>query len=307
MLVGIPRGLLFYEFETMWTNFFKQLDIDYIFSPETNKKIFEHGTNLAMHEACLPYKILLGHVEYLIDKCDYILIPRLGGYGFYDRMCTRYQATIDVCYNIFRDRDIKILPFNVDYSSREIELASFIDMGKVLGKKRRDSFRAYIIARQAANTEALIRENNLKNKLNKESTKILLVGHIYNTLDKYIGEPIKSFLEDMGVDVIFATDMDNIEAENMSKEITNTMPWTYNRILLGSANKLESQVDGIILLSSFNCGPDSMANEIIIRKINDKPILNLVIDGQEGMAGIETRLESFIDIILFKKRRFLYG
>ena len=40
---------------------------------------------------------------------------------------------------------------------------------------------------------------------------------------------------------------------------------------------------------------------MIIRRVKDKPVLNLIIDGQEGSAGMETRLESFLDIIKFKK------
>jgi predicted nucleotide-binding protein (sugar kinase/HSP70/actin superfamily) len=60
-------------------------------------------------------------------------------------------------------------------------------------------------------------------------------------------------------------------------------------------------VDGIILLSAFPCGPDSMVNELITRKVKDVPMLNLVLDSQSGTAGIETRLESFVDIIRFKE------
>ena len=61
------------------------------------------------------------------------------------------------------------------------------------------------------------------------------------------------------------------------------------------------RIDGIIILSTFPCGPDSMVNEIVIRRVKDKPILNLILDGQEGTAGLETRLESFIDIIKYKR------
>jgi len=59
-------------------------------------------------------------------------------------------------------------------------------------------------------------------------------------------------------------------------------------------------VDGIIVMSAFPCGPDAMVNEMIQRKIKNVPILNLTLDGQSGSAGIETRLESFIDIIRFR-------
>ena len=58
---------------------------------------------------------------------------------------------------------------------------------------------------------------------------------------------------------------------------------------------------GIILLSAFPCGPDAMVNELITRRVKGVPILNLVLDSQSGIAGVETRLESFIDIIRFKE------
>ena len=44
-----------------------------------------------------------------------------------------------------------------------------------------------------------------------------------------------------------------------------------------------------------------MVNEMLMRKNNGIPVLNLVMDGQNGDAGVETRVESFIDIIGFKK------
>ena len=44
-----------------------------------------------------------------------------------------------------------------------------------------------------------------------------------------------------------------------------------------------------------------MVNELILRRVKGIPILNLVLDSQSGAAGVETRLESFIDIIRFKE------
>ena len=62
------------------------------------------------------------------------------------------------------------------------------------------------------------------------------------------------------------------------------------------------KTDGIILLSAFPCGPDSMVNERIVREFSGMPVLNLVMDSQNGTAGMETRLESFVDILRFKRR-----
>ena len=44
-----------------------------------------------------------------------------------------------------------------------------------------------------------------------------------------------------------------------------------------------------------------MVNELLARRVTRVPMLNLVLDSQSGTAGIETRLESFIDIIRFKE------
>ena len=43
------------------------------------------------------------------------------------------------------------------------------------------------------------------------------------------------------------------------------------------------------------------SNELIARRVKGVPILNLVLDSQTGTAGVETRLESFIDIIRLKR------
>ena len=64
---------------------------------------------------------------------------------------------------------------------------------------------------------------------------------------------------------------------------------------------LRGQVDGIVLVSAFPCGPDSMTDDAIMRYVQGLPILNLTIDAQSGTAGVETRIESFVDILRYQK------
>ncbi len=306
MRVGIPRGLLYYEFALMWTTFLDELGVEYIISPETDKEIYQKGVNHAMDESCLPLKVFLGHVEFLIGKCDYILVPRMETLGYYDRMCTRYQATIDLVANTFREEGLTILPFNINYSEGESERKSFIKLGKFLGKRKSQSILAYRKAKHLRNDAISNQEKKMEDKLSSDKVKILLVGHKYNVFDAYSGSMILNYLKEMDVELLLATDMDGKKADFYAKELTDTMPWTFNRQLLGAILKFKPKIDGIILISSFNCGPDSMANEMILRKIKNVPILNLVIDGQEGVGGLETRLESFLDIILFQKEGGLF-
>lgn len=75
--IGIPRALLYYKYGDLWENFFNDLDCEIVHSPETNNEILEKGKKLSVDESCLSLKIYMGHVDYLIGKVDYILIPRI--------------------------------------------------------------------------------------------------------------------------------------------------------------------------------------------------------------------------------------
>ena len=67
--------------------------------------------------------------------------------------------------------------------------------------------------------------------------------------------------------------------------------------LIRAINYYKEYVDGIIIISAFPCGPDSIVNDLIIRNTKDIPIINLIIDEVSSNTGILTRLESFMDII----------
>ncbi|WIV11631.1 acyl-CoA dehydratase activase-related protein [Proteiniborus sp. MB09-C3] len=301
MKIGIPRALLYYKYSYLWETFFEELGIEYIVSPDTNKEIINKGMTYAIDEACLSSKIYLGHVEWLIDKCDYILVPRVSNYGSAGTVCTKFQAIYDIVKNTFRDRNINILYYNIDVKSADFEVRAFLKMGKVLNKRKSQCMRAYLIAKQAEKTAKIMDEKYQEQLLNENKIKILLIAHHYNINDKYIGAPIIDYIRDTGAVPIIGDIANKKEAIEKSYEITETLPWEYNKELIGSIAMYKDRVDGIILISSFNCGPDSLVNEIIIRRVKDKPILNLIVDGQEGSAGMETRLESFLDIIKFKK------
>lgn len=77
----------------------------------------------------------------------------------------------------------------------------------------------------------------------------------------------------------------------MNHFILNLTKESIGSIILSNPN-----IDGVIFLSSFPCGPDSLVNELAIRKI-DIPAINLVVDDLSSESGIVTRLESFVDIL----------
>ena len=56
-------------------------------------------------------------------------------------------------------------------------------------------------------------------------------------------------------------------------------------------------MDGILLVTAFPCGTDSLANELVLRREKHLPIAQILLDEQQGMAGMQTRIECFMDIL----------
>jgi len=301
MKIGIPKALLYFKYANLWESFFDAMGIDYLVSPDTNKDILALGIRYAVDESCLSSKIFLGHVAWLKNRCDAVFVPRIASYGKAGTVCTKFAAIYDVCANTFRSDALALMHYNIDLEKQEKELGAFLKLGKLLGKKRAQSLFAYWSAKQTERAAQRIAVQEQERVLAGDGIKILLVAHPYNIQDQYTGTPVVSALKEMGAEPVLACQTDSRQAVMASYTLSETVPWLFSRELLGAVNLIKGRVDGIILISTFPCGPDSLVNEIITRRVKDKPILNLILDGQEGTAGLQTRLESFLDIINFKR------
>lgn len=301
MKIGIPRALLYYRYDTLWKTFFHELGMETVLSPHTNKTIMEAGNHYSIDENCLSSKLFFGHVSTLEGKCDAVFVPRIANYGKDGVLCSRFEALYDMCANTFRDKNMKFITCNVDIQQKKPEADAYTSLGMELGKSRQEAQAAYksaLLAWKKAQQAAIQKQEE---QLTSEKIKILVVGHSYNLYDEYIGKPILKGIERLDALPVCSDAIDLKQAQKDSGHICQHVPWIMSRELLGSIHKYHDRIDGIILLTAFPCGPDSMVNEMIIRRIKDKPILNLLLDSQDGNAGIETRLESFIDIIRFRK------
>ncbi len=292
--IGLPKALLYYKYGDLWMTFFEELDCDVIISPNTNRKILEDGIKLSMDESCMAMKVYMGHIYYLIDKCDYILVPRLKCIKKHEKLCTNFSALYDLVNNVF---DKNLIHYNIDVEKKEDEFYAFTTMGLSLGFPYRKIVSAYKIAKE--------REKMLKQRrIDKQKTilatsskiKILLAGHPYNIYDEYIGKPVEKVLENNNIEIIYSDLYDDKYLEKEVVKISSQNYWTYNKEIMAAIIHYQDIVDGIILITSFPCGPDSLSNEMILRKVKI-PITNLVIDETNSDTGILTRIESFIDIL----------
>lgn len=288
--IGIPKALTYYYFNNFWEYFFEKLDVDIVYSPETNIDILNRGINISNDEMCLSLKVYFGHIDYLKDKCDYILIPRIENDGIDNQTCTNFLGLYDLVNNLF---DVKIL----DYNIKEFNvLNELIKMGNIINLSSNDIENAYYYALRKCDM-CDKKQNELQcEMLNKPNThKVLLVSHPYNTYDNLIGKPIIDELEKYDLEIIRCDKFDSKVTNQKALELSPNLYWKYSKESIGSI-LLSEDVEGIIFLSSFPCGLDSLVNELVMRKIN-KPYLNIIIDDISSLTGIETRIESFVDII----------
>jgi len=294
MKIGIPRSLYYYYYKDLWLNFFKILGIEVVISPKTTREIFELGSNYSSDEMCVSMKDYIGHVVYLKNKCDYILVPRIDNFGRNNQTCTNFLSTYDIVHNLVSE---SVINYNINELNGETEELGLISVALKLGIPKKIAKKAYHAAKRQ---EYKIKREKICNNLNKlksDKVKILLVSHEYNTYNDYIGKPILDMLKKLNVEVI---NSDLFYSKDEYKKYSDGLYWNYSKKNISSIDMCKDKIAGIIFLSSFPCGLDSLVNELVLRKIN-KPYINIVIDDIESLGGIETRIESFIDIISIKE------
>lgn len=135
------------------------------------------------------------------------------------------------------------------------------------------------------------------------------MGHGYNLFDERISMNLIKKLEKMGVKSYTSLDITREEAINAIHKLGEIQYWANEPDLTGCAAHfvLNGKIDGIIALSAFGCGPDSlMVDEILYHaQKQNMPMLHLTIDEHTGEAGFMTRLEAFVDMLIRKQRQQL--
>lgn len=304
--IGIPRGMLYYEYNLMWEDFFNKLGLEVVISPKTNKDILNSGISKCVDEACLPVKIFHGHVEYLKDKVDYIFIPRIMSLHRKEYGCPKHLGLPDMVKNSIEDLPI-ILDPTFNFKDSKSLRNTFLDIGRLFSKNYYTIAKAFYDARenQFKYNEALLTKldnymrTDVLNRIN-----ILVLGHSYNTYDEFLNMGILKKLEDSNVNIILSACVSEDDYREYSSNYTKRIFWTHGRKIIGSACYLMDKklVDGIIYLSAFGCGLDSVLIHLVSKVASEKdiPMMQLTLDEQTGEAGLITRYEAFLDMMKWR-------
>ena len=325
LVIGIPRGMSYYGNYPFWYGFFSTLGFKIILSDPTTKQTMSEGSALVVTETCLPIKIYLGHILNLINKkgIKNIFVPSLQSIAPKIYNCSKIRGLPDLVRNVVKN-DIKIIEATLDKSAKKQGFYEFlqeavapfgitdIDKIKSASKQGWKVYNNFLLMMRSGISYKTALKNAIEGKIVLEAQpsthpiNVALVSHGYNIYDERASMKIFEKLEEMDVKVFTSLQLTNEQMEEGILSLGQRRYWANENEMTGTAGHYlkDNKIDGIITLTAFGCGPDSLMLERVMRKAKEagKPMLCLTIDEHTGEAGFITRLEAFIDMLFRKKR-----
>lgn len=299
MKIGVPKGLLYYKYHVFAETFLTELGAEIIVSPNTNKEILDMGVSACVDDACLPVKVFHGHVGWLCGRCDAILLPRFMTIAKHKYICPMFCGLKEMITS-----SLKHLPRLISepvYSINKIHVFDWaLHTAKLFTKSKRQIMKAF--------DAALFSQKNFIAGYNQStfSNKVALIGHSYIINDSFINMGLIKKLNSFGIGVITPEYVSGSEIAEQVRSLFKEPFWYFAEQYYGAAMHLvkSGSISGIVYVSAFSCGVDSVVIELIRSSINDFPFLILKLDEHTGEAALNTRIEAFADML---KRRALIG
>jgi predicted nucleotide-binding protein (sugar kinase/HSP70/actin superfamily) len=296
MKIGIPRALIYWKRPYFWENFFENLGFEVLLSPKTNKEIVEMGVKVADPETCFSNKVYWGHLLWLEGRCDLIFVPRLKANQEKLEYCPKFFGLPDLAKILVKT---PILTETFDERKEKFE-KTLEKLEKKLNKNKKEIKKAAEIASLKEKELKEKEEQEFFKKIQSEKRKIVLVSHPYNLYDDYVNLRMKEKLEKLGAQAIFIDEVPTPLSSVISHQSSVKFHWEFGKEIMEKIQEiLKYKIDGAIEISSFACGCDAVIKEFVEKefKQNKIPFLYLIIDEHTGEAGIQTRLEAFIDTL----------
>jgi predicted nucleotide-binding protein (sugar kinase/HSP70/actin superfamily) len=325
MRIGIPRALLYYYYFPLWKTLFEELGHTVVVSDATTKEILDKGIKLSVPEICVPIKIFNGHVIDLIEKeVDYIFIPRMVSIEKGMTFCPKFLGLPDMVKFTFKELEGKMISPKINTSSEKaVDFNNYKSIAGILGVSDKDLKKALRAAQKKwLEFRALSKQGYLLNEITESSVDGLavtahkpqkteitigLIGYVYNIYDEFVSMNIAAKLQELGAKVITFEMLDEEIISNEIKRMRKALFWTFSNKILGAGYYFykNSQIDGLIHVTAFGCGPDSFLGKLLELDSEQysKPFMTIRVDEHTGENHLQTRIEAFVDMLKKKKKK----
>lgn len=326
--IGIPRTLAYFSYYPYWETFFSQLGHEVVVSSPTSKTILDKGVKEAVNDACIPIKIYHGHVADLAERADYIFCPRLvsvrkyGDFGT-ETFCPKFLGLPDMVRLSMSDLppviDVRVdlkqghkamdqvcqeIGRLLDNPAEEVERAQ--KKATAVQKKYTRLLQQEILPDEAMTMALTPGAAPQSSQPGRPDLKIAVLGYPYTIYDHYLNVGLLSILRKENVKVYTQDMLRNKTMNKYGRTLPKNMFWYYsNRAVNAALYYLDRpDIDGIIHVTAFACGPDSMVDrlmEIETHRRSKLPFLSVAIDEHTAETGVRTRVEAFLDMLRYRR------
>ena len=323
-IIGIPRALSYWGNYPFYYGFLTSLGFKVVLSDKTTTKLINEGAKYVVSDTCLPIKVYIGHLLNLLEKgVETIFVPSLQSTGYKINHCSKVRGLPEIVRNVI-NKPFRMIEPTLD-KTEGLGIRDFcFETAKQLGIENSEKINIAIekawetydnfvemvksgVAYETAVKNAVEGKFETKSVELVRSLSVVIMAHGYNLYDERISMHLLKKLDKMGVKVYTGLRVSKDEAIKSIHELGEIQYWANELDLTGAAAHymLSQKVDGIIALSAFGCGPDSLMVDEIQYHANERnmPMLHLTIDEHTGEAGFVTRLEAFIDMLMRKQMK----
>ncbi|MDD4182903.1 MAG: acyl-CoA dehydratase activase [Candidatus Omnitrophica bacterium] len=304
--VGINKSFLTHILFPLYYNFFTSLGCK-VMIPD---KICDEGVQLKGASFCYPAEIAHGLFHDLLEQSpDYIFLPQIlelksksarRNRKEQQSTCVILQGESYYLRSSFKDVDKnKILAPVLDLSKGfRGARGQFLEMAKRMGFRRKLAKRAYGHACEKQHefvkeTKRLGAKCLDELKKHPDRIAVVLLGRAYNAFAIEANMAIPDKFASRGITVI---PFDCLPYENESDD--RHMYWATGQMLLKAGRFIKKHPQLFAtFITNFSCGPDSFIVGNVRDIMGKKPMLILEIDNHTADAGINTRIEAFLDIV----------
>jgi len=292
LTVGIPRMFYYYIYPGLWETFFRELGMKPVVSGMSTAKTVEKASEISETEHCLPNKLFDAHLAELAGRVDMIFVPRVLATIKDHLSCPKFGPLPDAARADIA-RVTEVLSIDIDETSQPLS-SSLMLLGKKLNMPKARTVSAVKTAISAMQEARRKMDRPVRKK---GRPYFLLAGHHYTIHDNFIAGPVLNKLQSMDVDVELISFSENTPEKSY-------ILWSTSNAIYHKLNTISAdEYDGVIQLSVFNCGCDSMMMDTYRQLVREKniPYMFLMIDEHSAQAGIDTRVEAFIDSLGWRK------
>ena len=304
--IGIPRAFYYHALPGLFETFFHSLGIEPVVSGRSDRPTLQRAVNVCEAEHCLPNKLFDGHVLSIAKEVDAVFVPRLLSMTKGYIACPRFGALPEAT-RAWLNEQVPVVSVDINHNREPLE-KTLVRFGVILGASVKDA-RTAAAAGLSAYRERMaeLRRRSLPDEAqSNQRPGFLLLGHPYTLHDTFIATPIVQKLKSLNVPV----EMMCFDAQLAAPagEPTDILWCTFAKMHNRLTTLDTDKYAGVIQVSTFNCGCDSMMMEKFSRLCKKRgiPYMILMVDEHTGRAGIDTRLEAFIDSISWRRGR-LHG